>query len=246
MQKYSKDFKVQFSETDFGLKLKLYELVNKMQETSSLHSETLGFGYDELDKHKLGWIISKYKIKMDHYPKWEETLSIETWPSGKDKLFAMRSFCIYNQAKEQIGSIYSAYVMIDLETGRPQRTSTLPFELPIIEEEEVQKLPKFRMPGQAMTSCLRTVYYTDIDTNMHMNNACYVQWIEDCFDLEQHKDMEIRDIQVNFTSGATIGEEVEVSVYKDEEAEGSYYVQGIEKSKGREVFQAKLKWSRVE
>lgn len=245
MGKYAKSFQVQFSETDFTLKLKLYQLVNKMQETSSLHAEKLGLGYEELDRHNLGWVISKYKITMDTYPKWEDTLTIETWPSGKDKLFAMRSFRIYNQREEQIGSIYSAYVLIDSVTGRPQRTSALPIELPVIQEGNHEELLKFKMPKDSISNCRRTVYYTDVDTNMHMNNACYVQWIEDCFSLEHYKEMEIRTLQVNFISGATIGEEVEIHVYKDVETVDSYYVQGKEISKGREVFQAKVGWGNI-
>lgn len=243
MDQYAKSFKVQFSETDFTLKLKLYALVNKMQETSSLHAEELGMGYEALDKHNLGWIISKYRITIDTYPKWEDTITLETWPSGKDKLFAMRSFKIYNQNKEQIGSIYSAYVLIDTKTGRPQRTSAMPRELPIINTEGTQELLRFTMPNEApITTSMRRVHYTDLDLNMHMNNACYVQWIEDCFGLDQHKTMQIRDIQVNFISGATIGEEVAVSVYKDETSVDTYYVQGNEKTKGREIFKARVVW----
>lgn len=245
MSKYSKTFKVQFSETDFTLKLKLYALVNKMQETSSLHAEELGMGYEELKKHKLGWIIPKYRIQMDTYPKWEDTLTIETWPSAKDKLFAMRSFRIYNQDQKQIGSIYSAYVVVDTETGRPQRTNALPIELPVIIDEDTQELLRFTIPKDPISTCKRTVYYTDLDLNMHMNNACYIQWIEDCFTLEQHKNMRIKDIQVNFISAATIGEEVEVSVYKDEASVDTYYVQGNEKAEGREIFKARVEWAKI-
>ncbi len=242
MTKYSKSFKVQFSETDFTLKLKLYALVNKMQETSSLHAEELGMGYEELDKHNLGWIISKYRINIESYPKWEDTITIETWPSGKDKLFAMRSFCIYNQHKEQIGSIYSAYVLIDSKTGRPQRTSAMPKGLPATIEEGAQELVRLRIPKEPISVCTRRVHYTDLDINMHMNNACYVQWIEDCFPLDQHKNKKIKDIQVNFISGATIGEEVVVSVYKDKESVDTYYLQGKEKSEEREIFKARVEW----
>ena len=244
MGKYSKSFTVQFSETDFTLKLKLYALVNKMQETSSLHAEELGMGYEELEKHNLGWIISKYRINLDTYPKWEDTLTIETWPSAKDKLFAMRSFRIYNQNKEQIGSIYSAYVLIDSKTGRPQRTSAMPKELPVVIEEGIQELLRFKIPKDPLSSYTRTVHYTDLDINMHMNNACYVQWIEDAFPLDHHKNMAIKDIQVNFISGATIGEEIDVSVYKDEECKDLYYLEGIEIRKGRKIFKARVEWYR--
>lgn len=243
MNKYLKSFKVQFSETDFTLKLKLYDLVNKMQETSSLHAEALGLGYEALEKHKLGWIISKYQIHMDTYPKWEDTITIETWPSGKDKLFAMRKFRIYNQDRAEIGRIYSVYVLINTKTGRPQRTSAMPVELPIMGDERNERLKKLIIPKEPISTCTRRVHYTDLDLNMHMNNACYVQWIEDCFSLEQHREMAIKDIQVNFVSGATIGEEVAVSVYEDPKCADHYFVQGIEQSKGREVFQAKVEWA---
>ncbi len=243
MDKYSKSFKVQFSETDFTFKLKLYALINKMQETSSLHAEKLGIGYDALEEHNLAWIISKYQIYIDSYPKWDDTVILETWPSGKDKLFAMRSFAIYNQDKEKIGNIHSAYVLVDAKTGRPQRTSALPVEYPAMPKEEMHKFLRFRIPkDEPIYTSKRKVHYTDLDINMHMNNACYVQWIEDCFPLDQHKNKTIKDLQVNFTSSAIIGEEVIISVYKDTEYVNKFYILGEEKKQGREIFKASIRW----
>lgn len=245
IKKYSKTLPIQFSETNFKLKLKLFALVNKMQETSSLHAEALGMGYEALAAEDLGWIISRYKITMDQYPKWEENITIETWPSGIDRLFAMRRFRIYDENKIQIGSIYCAYVLINTSAGRIQRMSALPIPLPMIEDEiKGDELGKLAMPERLVSTCQRQVHYTDIDLNMHMNNACYVQWIEDCFTLENYEDMEIRDLQVNFISGAKLGERVEIKVYQDELGGEVYYMQGIEIDGGREVFQAEVVWGK--
>ena len=244
IERYSKTTPIQFSETNFDLRLKLYSLVNKMQETSSLHAEALGMGYKVLEAHNLGWIISRYKITMTRYPSWEENITIETWPSGIDRLFAMRRFRIYDADKKQIGSIHCAYILIDTNTTRIQRISALPIPLPIIEDDDkAEEIQKLQIPNNLVSTCKREVHYTDIDLNMHMNNACYVQWIEDCFSLEKYRDMEIGDLQVNFISGAKLGEQVVISVYQDEVgADGTYYVQGIEEDGGREVFQAKVVW----
>ena len=98
------------------------------------------------------------------------------------------------------------------------------------------------MPSQVHNTCMRKVHYTDIDLNMHMNNACYVQWVEDCFELEQYKEMQISNLQVNFISGAKLGEEVVITIYVDDACPGEYYIQGKEKESQREVFQAKVEW----
>ena len=247
IEKYSKTLPIQFSETNFKLKLKLFSLVNKMQETSSLHAEALGMGYDALETHGLGWIISRYKITMTRYPSWEENLTIETWPSGIDRLFAMRRFRIYDENKVQIGSIHCAYILISTKTGRIQRISALPVPLPIIEDDEkAEELQKLEMIGTLVSTCKRQVHYTDIDLNMHMNNACYVQWIEDCFPLEKHEDMEIRDLQVNFISGAKLGEEVEIKLYQEKENGETYYIKGFEKLGKRDIFHAKVVWDNIE
>lgn len=243
IEKYTKSFILQFSETDFSFALKLHALVNRMQEVSSLHAEELGMGYEALAEHQLGWIISRYKISMKRYPTWREKITIETWPSGLDKLFAMRSFRIYDEANEQIGNIYSAYMLISSETGRLQRMSALPIELPVIEDDEnIEELKKIRMPSQIHSTYVRRVHYTNIDLNMHMNNAYYVQWIEDCFELEQYKEMQVNNLQVNFISGAKLGEEVVITVYVDDQCPHDYYIQGKEEKSQREIFQAKVEW----
>ena len=244
IEKYSKTAPIQFSETNFELRLKLYSLINRMQETSSLHAEAIGMGYEVLEAHNLGWIISRYKINMTRYPSWEENITMETWPSGIDRLFAMRRFRIYDADKKQIGSIHCAYILIDTNTSRIQRISALPVPLPIIEDDDkAEEMQKLQMRDKLVSTSKREVHYTDIDLNMHMNNACYVQWIEDCFPLKKYREMQIRDLQVNFISGAKLGEQVEISVYQDEgKGEETYYLQGIEEDGGREVFQAKVVW----
>ncbi len=243
MEKYSKALPVQFSETNFRLKLKLYALVNKMQEASSLHAEALGMGYEVLASHNLGWIISRYKINMIRYPTWEENITIETWPSGMDRLFAMRRFKIYDEDKQHIGSIYCAYILVNSETERIQRMRELPVPLPVIEDkEEAEELEKFKMPPHLVNCFTRQVHYTDVDLNKHMNNAYYVQWVEDCFPIETYKNQQIKELQVNFISGAKLGEQVDISLYQNEKGEASYYLQGIEKKNSREIFQAKVVW----
>lgn len=243
IERYFKTLPIQFSETNFKLKLKLFSLVNKMQETSSLHAETLGMGYEALAAYDLGWIISRYKITMKRYPSWEENITLETWPSDIDRLFAMRRFRIYDENKVHIGDIHSAYILINTKTNRIQRISALPTPLPIIEDEDqTHVLDKLEIPDKIVDSNKRQVHYTDIDLNMHMNNACYVQWVEDSFSLEQHENMEIKELQVNFISGAKIGEWVDIRVCQDESEEEIYYVQGIEEESGREIFQARVVW----
>ncbi len=59
----------------------------------------------------------------------------------------------------------------------------------------------------------RTVGYSDVDVNEHLNNSRYVDFIMDCFTLEEHKKHSIKSIEVNYSNEALPGDTI--TLYKE-------------------------------
>lgn len=77
--------------------------------------------------------------------------------------------------------------------------------------------------------------------NHHVNNAKYVQFIQDCFELNDFSDNDISSIRVNFLSALKYGDKVKISIGIFDDERKSVYVEGITDN-GVKVFQSLVNW----
>ncbi len=64
-------------------------------------------------------MLSGFFIQIHSYPRWQDELIIQTWPTGVERFFALRDFNIFNRQKEVVGAATSAWLIIDLKLRRP-------------------------------------------------------------------------------------------------------------------------------
>jgi len=76
-------------------------------------------------KMNLTWVLSGFFITIDSYPKWQDTITIQTWPSGLERLFAMRDFIIFDADRKVIGTAKSAWIVIDMALRKPVRPQVI-------------------------------------------------------------------------------------------------------------------------
>ena len=235
-------FKVKFYDTDFTSQAKLYTLVNFMQETSEQHSNNIGIGYNDLINEGLFWVVSRIKVNMKKYPKNMDTVIMETWPSGIDRMFFKRNFRLLDEGGEELGTILAYYLLVDVNSKFPQRASKLKTKVQSIENRFKidEKLEKIIMKEKLIETMERILTYNDIDLNLHANNSRYISWVEDLFPLEQYKDQRIKELQLNYIKEVKIEDVIVLNKYIDEKAHNTYYIEGLEKNNNTQFFQCKV------
>ena len=63
-------------------------------------------------------------IRIEQFPKWGETITIHTWPSGKERLAYIRDFKILKQNEKVIGQARTKWFALDLKRKRPQNVDS--------------------------------------------------------------------------------------------------------------------------
>lgn len=237
-------FKIKFYEADFTNSARLYSIINYMQETSEQHSNDIGIGYKALINEGLFWVVSRLEVNMIKYPKNMDTIIMETWPSGVDKMFFKRNFRILDENQQVLGSILAYYLLLDKNSMFPQRPSRLTAQVESVENRfgEDKKLDKIKMIGELIDTSERKITYSDIDLNIHVNNAKYISWVEDVFTLEEYKDRKIANLQLNFVKEAKFEEIVVLNKYVDKNFTSVYYIEGLNKETGNQFFQCKVEF----
>ena len=237
---YQKEFTISSYDLNPGKQARLTSMANFFQEMAYYHATQLGYGYEAMKEQDTMWVLSRMKIRMDRYPEWDERIVIKTWPSGIDKLHALRNFCVSDEAGEEIGKATTYWLIIDIGSRRPIRPNADMKFSRIIHDEQVFDTPlvKIEFPGEPELLYHRRVQYSDLDIIGHVNNVKYVEWCIDVAMREQGANNEIRELEINFMQEALLGDEIQISGNMDQT--GNSFFVADRKEDGREVFRARL------
>jgi medium-chain acyl-[acyl-carrier-protein] hydrolase len=214
----------------------------RMQEIAEDHATAAGLGRaDLIEKQGYAWVLTRIHLKMKQYPNLAETIHVSTWPLKPTKLTFLRQFQFTDQQGRELGSASSQWVLFDIRDRVIRRTNMIgdypydPEAQPALEEPGKIILPK-DMPNKAA----RTVMYSDVDMNGHMNNTKYLNWICELFDSEFLQKKELETVRLNYIAEPYIDQKVDLYM---KQVDGSYYICG--KTAEKTVFDSLIKWTDV-
>lgn len=178
-------FSVMSYDIDFNSRLKFSNLCGFFQEIAGRHAEHLGVGYHSMLGSGRVWMLSRLYIKIHAYPEWQDDLTIETWPSGMERLFFRRDFRVFRNRQKMISAV-SYWLALDIKSLRPLvfnieddviRRNAGRFALEGL-MDRIPALPE----GDTGKGVSRQIRYSELDQNRHANNTRYVEWILDQFE----------------------------------------------------------------
>ena len=189
---------------------------NMLQESASLNAESLGFSKSNFASanENVSWVLTRLVVRMHQYPKWEDTVVVETFPRGGRKIVAWRDFEIKDASGKSLGVASSEWMLIDLSTRKvvaiPDAVfaATDPADLPIMGELPFSKF-KFPDPKDSLSFCQEMSFNAQkshIDLNGHVNNVHYVEWM-----LEPCTNAHPPVMEIVFRSETFAGDEVRVA-----------------------------------
>lgn len=243
MSIFSMDYHIDLSDVDFNRKLKLSTLFSYFQDTASLASEDLGFGIDKLDKeYGVAWILMKIRVEIERMPILDEKISIETWPLEPKKLEFERDYVVRDYEGNVIIRAVSSWIIMDLKERKLRRSNTFPITYPIVRNERAIecKLGKLKNFGQLEIAYQKVIGYSDVDFNEHLNNSKYVDYIMDCFMIDEHKKYQLKSIEVHFTNEALPGDTITLQKDTYEADSGLIFIQGINEKDQKIVFKSQI------
>ena len=241
---YSKDYKVDISHVDFSKRVKLSSLFVYFQDIAVLHGNNLNLDMKTMEEeHRALWVLARMRVDIERYPVWGEKIILETWPNKPNKIECTRNFLIKDQEGNILVRAISTWVLMDIDTRRLKKADSVwPQDLSYIEQKAIDcRLGGLKAKGELDFLHNRKVGYSDIDVNEHLNNAKYVDFITDCFSIDEHKAYNIDSIEVNYSKEALPGDTI--GLYKDMSQIDSniVYIEGINKENDELIFKTKMK-----
>ena len=181
------------------------------QEVAGRHCNLLSVDYDTLAAKRMFWAVTRHRVQITRMPVRGETIRIETWPMPTTRVAYPRSVIAYDAQGNECFRAISLWVLMDLD----KRSMILPGKSGISVVGTLRGL-ELDTPNGLMAKDLRchqsrTVCFTDLDRNGHMNNTKYLDWISDLLPSQFHENHQPREITVCYFSESREGQSLQLS-----------------------------------
>lgn len=215
---------------------------NFLQNTAHAHANSLAFGVADLGKDGKTWMLSRMVLKVNRPPRFGETVTVETWPTGIDKLFALREFRLTSATGEELVLGTSGWLIIDVGERRILRIPEGFKEFAQNPRALDVRFSKIESVPMAISYEKNfTVRFRDIDINRHVNSVAYFEWITDALPAELQTSSFCCDFEINYLKEAFFGDTITSrAVISDDNPFG--FIHSLVKQDGEEIARARTRW----
>jgi acyl-ACP thioesterase len=234
-------------EVDCHHRLSVLAIFNFMQEAASRHAQALGVSIQQLLAENYTWLLSRLKIKIASFPGWQDRINIRTWPSGAQRLFALRDFELQDN-KQTFAAAVSAWLVLDVEKRRPVRIGPFVERLKPLEGEHILPDTLDKLPGLAFRTHEKkfVVRYRDLDINQHVNNACFVEWLMESIPTRVLNTSVLAELEINFMAEAFLEDHILAACHPLDSQNRSFHHSLVRQQDGQELVRARTKWRKAD
>ncbi len=182
-KKFSEKHRLVYYDGDRTYHASIPMLVNLMVLASEDQSEQLGVGTSEVMKYGVGWVVTQYVMEIAKLPKIGTTIQLGTEATARNKFFCERHFSVTDDQGQTLMRVNSNFVLMNHKTRRMGKL--IPELVDPYGSDEVKRLARLprvrKIPDDQQEVMVKTypVRYFDLDTNGHVNNSHYFEWLLD-------------------------------------------------------------------
>ena len=200
MLKHTDEIKICTHYTDLRERLFVKTLCDLFNDIANEQTLLLKFDVGTLNSRGLTWMLHKLHIVVSRMPQKDDTVILETWPSGIDRLFALRDFQMMTTEGEVLLRATSEWMVIDLARRRPVRLPEVVIEAARSCEGLERKLGfdlnTKEVPSEYESGRHFVATYDNIDFNKHVTQATYVGWVTNSLPFDFLKNHELRELEI--------------------------------------------------
>ncbi|MEI6754506.1 MAG: acyl-ACP thioesterase domain-containing protein [Paludibacter sp.] len=177
---FEKQFELRYFEMNKFGEATSTTILTLLEETAADHCFAINHSLYDLEKQNVGWVLLSGIITMDRYPNYKEKIIIRTWLSSYSTIKGIRENIIYDEKLNIIGKAKGLWVFFDILKRRP---------IQIFESiKEKWSFCNYESVDHNITKKIEPIVSTihikefkanrfDMDTNQHVNNIRYLQWL---------------------------------------------------------------------
>ncbi len=244
---FDKEFELRFFEMNRLGEASPIAILTLLQETAAEHCHYAGHDLLSLMSENLGWVLLSGAMKMERYPLYKEKIIIRTWISKYHSIRGFRENIIYDENYNIIGRARGLWVFYDIKRRRPKKIHPdflkrwSSYKTLSLEDDITNKIKPF---DSAQYRKEFKVNMYDTDTNKHVNNLRYLQWLIESIPDEILNNYYLYFIDGRFISEAQYGDVI-LSLTKKDIEENSFVHTIRTKGSNKVCATGKTVWKQI-
>lgn len=217
-----------------------------LEETAADHCLSINHSLYDLIKQDIGWVLLTGYMQIDRYPCYKEKITIKTWLSRYKTIRGIRENIIYDEKGKMIGKAKGQWLFYDIKRKRPVKIfDDIQRKWSSSPEESVKHdiYKKIEAIDTAKYTSKFNINKYDLDTNGHVNNIRYLQWLLETIPEETIDNYYLYSIDGRFMSEAHYGHNI-ISLTNPDDKPNSF-VHTIMDNKKKNIYAtATTKWNK--
>ena len=208
---FHSEHKVQFSQSDSNKKMSLYELLKVTSDMAVEDYAQRGMDRDTLTAHGYACLVSRVAFRFHRMPAENENYVFTTYEEKAEPLQLVRAYEFKAQDGSPLITGLSSWLLVDPAAHRiiPTKKFTMREPVESQKEHDCLKYGKIQIPENLELWDERTIKYSDIDGNNHVNNARYGAFVADVIP-ENLRATTFTDFRLNYAKEAKLGQKLSV------------------------------------
>jgi len=216
-----KEYEVHYYEVDYKKRVLLTGIMNYFSDICTMQSEDLGLNLDYMKENNIAWVLYKWDINIIRYPVYGEKVKVKTIPYSFRKFYAYRKFEVMDNLGNVIITANSLWFLIDTLKRKALKIPEDMYNIFGIESNNNEKMEikKISIPNEIDVKQNFNVRYSDIDTNLHVNNVKYAAWTIETVPMDVVLNYTLKNINITYEKETVYGDMITVctKVNKEEQ-----------------------------
>lgn len=233
---YLTGYRVRFDEAGPDGQARISALLRYAQDVAWRHSEDLGFDRDWYRDRGVGWVVRSVQLELSASIPMGQTLAVSTAVVGHRRIWARRLGECRLPDDRLAARVTTDWLLLD---GR-NRIVRIPDDFGVFFGNPEVDSEIIRVPapeGSPVSSLSLSVRPRDLDPLDHVNNAVYVDWLDEAVEAAGWRPL-LRDSpetwRLEYLASAGRGDEVVVELF----GEAAAWQASISRSDGTELLRA--------
>lgn len=198
---FTRDYDIRYKDVNDRQEATPVAILNFVEETAADHCAHIGKNVFDLQKEGIGWVLYAGCFRMDRYPVYREKIRIVTWISRFKGFHGIREYQVLSQDGELYGGFRGLWLYFDLYKRKPVPVEEIYYEKWALRNStaiDLEIIPSKKRIEEPDICKSFAVNRYDIDSNNHVNNVRYMQWLMESIPDEFFNKARMQHIQGTF------------------------------------------------
>lgn len=192
-------------------------LMRWLQEASIAHTEALGAGRAKtLDKGAL-WVVCRVLLEIENLPCYDETVTLSSWAGDTMRVLFPRYYELTDKGGTPLVKASAVWLLMDAKKRKMVFPENYGVVVPGIKTGREIPLSFGVSLGEQEKTKRFKVAYSQVDINGHMNNAKYLDCMEDVLGKDFLDTHMLKTLEIEFKSEIKYGASVRLEYSIDED-----------------------------